>query len=59
MKQVRGEAEIVPEESYLDLFTYKNKISRFLPRVAVPFVGKESQKIGLRPMKICIPYPKV
>lgn len=57
MGQVKGELEVKLGEDYPDLFSLRNKISRFLPSVQVPLSHKD--KIVTRSMKICIPYPKV
>jgi hypothetical protein len=59
LQQVRGEAEVVEGEDYLELFSLKNKISRFLPKTEVPFRHGHRDKVVRRAIKICIPYPKV
>lgn len=37
----------------------RNKLSRYIPKVLVPFLFKEKDNLHYRPMKLCLPYPKV
>lgn len=43
----------------MDLFSLRNKLSKYLPKVRVPFLFKEDESFNYREMKLCIPYPKV
>lgn len=43
----------------MDLFSLRNKLSRYIPSVKVPFLYKKEERIRMRKMKLCFPYPKV
>jgi hypothetical protein len=45
--------------TYLDLFSLRNKLSRYFPKVAAPFLSSAAETPICRPLKLCIPYPKV
>lgn len=43
----------------MDLFSLRNKMSKYIPKVKVPFLSSKTDKINYREIKLCIPYPKV
>lgn len=57
--QITGRNPVEEDAQYLDLFSLRNKLSRYLPRVKVPFLCRTNEEVSYRPLKPCIPYPKV
>lgn len=57
--QITGRQSVEQDGQYLDLFSLRNKLSRYLPKNHVPFVSNNSDTIVCRSLKLCIPYPKV
>jgi hypothetical protein len=57
MNQILGKEKIDEKVNYEDIFSLKNKLSKFLPAFKLPISYKD--KKYFRSIKLCIPYPKV
>jgi tetratricopeptide (TPR) repeat protein len=59
LDHITGRQPVDQGAQYLDLFSMRNKLSKYLPKVQVPFVFNATDTVSFRTLKLCIPYPKV
>lgn len=59
LDQIAGRQAVEENVTYLDLFSLRNKLSRYFPKASVPFLANTAEAPVYRSLKLCIPYPKV